>query len=312
MTKTITDRIDNIAHIKPEYRHEVLPAPESVKIELTRKCNFKCAFCMNSAQNASEKDHMKQETFERLVLEMREAGVKELGVFYFGESFMVKWLPEAIKFAKDAGFEYVFLTTNGSIAIPAKVKECMEAGLDSLKFSFNYADEEQFVEIARVRSTFYQKMKNNMKEAYRIREEGNYNCGLFASYINYDGEQGEKMKAAVAEMEPYTDEIYALPLYNQASFIDNDDWSFSAGNRGRAGNMAPPLPCWAVFQEGHINFDGTMNACCFAVHDDFNMADLTNKSFMEGWNSEKFQNLRKAHLAKDLRGTACQYCMSSQ
>lgn len=309
--KTITDRIDNIAFIKDEYRHKVLPAPESVKIELSRMCNFKCSFCTNSALTG-KKEHMDQHLFEALATEMRVEGVKELGMFYFGESFLVPWLPEAIQFAKDIGYEYVFLTTNGSVTTPTKVKACMEAGLDSLKFSFNYADEEQFVEIARVRSTFYQKIKDHIKAAYEIREKGNFDCGLFASYIKYDGEQGDRMKAAVNEMTPYLDEIYALPLYNQAAYITHDEWEFSAGNRGRADNMAPPLPCWAVFQEGHINFDGTMNACCFAVSEDFHMGDLKEHSFMDVWNGQKFQDLREAHLNMDLTGTPCQWCMSSE
>ena len=31
----------------------------------------------------------------------------------------------------------------------------MEAGLDSMKFSLNYADEEQFTQIARVRGAYW-------------------------------------------------------------------------------------------------------------------------------------------------------------
>ena len=38
--------------------------------------------------------------FRRIVREMREAGVEELGVFYLGESFLCPWLAEAIRYAK--------------------------------------------------------------------------------------------------------------------------------------------------------------------------------------------------------------------
>ena len=83
--------------------------------------------------------------YERVVGEMVDAGVEELGLFYIGESFMCDWLPEAIAFAKKRGIRYAFLTTNGSLATPERVRACMKAGLDSLKFSMNNADEEQFV-----------------------------------------------------------------------------------------------------------------------------------------------------------------------
>jgi len=75
--------------------------------------------------------------------------------FYLGESLLLDWLPDAVKAAKDEGFPYVFITTNGSLAKPDKVRACMEAGLDSMKFSLNYADEEQFTQIARVRGAYW-------------------------------------------------------------------------------------------------------------------------------------------------------------
>jgi len=41
-------------------------------------------------------------------------------------------------------FPYVFLTTNGSLATHKWVEACFRAGLDSLKFSVNAADDAQF------------------------------------------------------------------------------------------------------------------------------------------------------------------------
>lgn len=91
---------------------------------------------------------------------------------------------------------------------------------------------------------------------------------------------------------------------------ENQDrgWEVKAGNPGRADNMRDPLPCWAVFTEARVTFDGMLSACCFDHSRDFNMADLKQQSFMDGWHSEKFQNLRSAHLKKDVRGTACENC----
>jgi MoaA/NifB/PqqE/SkfB family radical SAM enzyme len=248
--------------------------------------------------------------FKRVVKEMREAGVEELGVFYLGESFLCKWLPDAIRFAKEeCGYPYVFLTTNGSLATPAKVVDCFEAGLDSLKFSLNYADEEQFKEVADVKGSLFYKIKENLIQAYHARNFGHYDCGLYASYIEYDGEQGEKINEYLDSVRPYVDELYALPLYNQAALVENDEWSFVQGNRGRLDNLRDPLPCWSIFTEGHISFDGRLSACCFDHDNRFNMGDLNEVSFMEAWHSNKFQDLRKKHLEKDVTGTICEECV---
>ena len=121
---TITDRIDAITRIPPAYAAPVAPCPRSVKIELTGKCNFACTFCARSQQLRAQ-DEMDRGFFERVVKEMRDAGVEELGLFYLGESFMCEWLPQAIAYAKRIGYPYVFLTTNGSLSTPERVTACM-------------------------------------------------------------------------------------------------------------------------------------------------------------------------------------------
>ncbi len=312
----ITARIDSITKIPEEYRSETPPCPKSVKIELTGKCNFRCAFCAH-AKNIREVRQMDWELFTRLLLEMREAGVEEIGLFYLGESFTDERLSDAISFAKNvAKFPYVFLTTNGSLSTPERMEACFRAGLDSLKFSMNWANEEQFKAVANVKGALWHKAIENIFAAPAIRDkvfaETGHKCGLYASYINYDGEQGEKMKPLVDRAKAVLDEVYALPLYSQADLTGKQNldqgWNVTAGNRGRLDAMRDPLPCWAVFTEGHITWDGKLSACCFDHDGRFDMGDLTKTPFMTAWNSDKFKALRRANLAKDVRGTACEGC----
>lgn len=305
---SITKKIDATATIPESWKEPIIPPPVSVKIELTRNCNQRCSFCVNA--DLAVKDHMPEEKYLEYIRKIRDAGVKELGVFYFGESMIVPWLPRAIKHAKDIGFEYVFLTTNGTLATPKKVKECMEAGLDSLKFSFNFATPEQYEEVARVPRKNWYKSIENIQAAKKVRDEGGYKCGLYASYIEYTGDQADQMSEALEQIRPFVDEVYALPLFNQAGNIEKEAWEFVGGNPGRAANPVPVVPCWALFREGHVNFDGTMNACCFGVPDSrFIHGDLNNSSFVDVWNSKIMQELRQAHLSKQIEGTPCSGCV---
>jgi hypothetical protein len=246
---SITKRIDNITEIRGEYLTEVPPCPESVKIELTALCNFSCTFCARS-QHLREVGHIDRDFFERILVDLLRSGVQELGLFYLGESFLVPWLPEAIRYAKELGFPYVFLTTNGSVSTPDKVEACLEAGLDSLKFSFNYSDPDHFASITKKPASQYAGMVSNLKSAWRVREEGGYTCGVYASYIMFEGErQREKMTRVVEEIEDFTDEVYALPLYSQAAHIEQENgtrWVFTGGNPGRYDKMRAPIPCWAL------------------------------------------------------------------
>ena len=309
----ITERIDAITKIPPAYRHEEIPAPRAVKIELTAACDFKCWFCAN-AKDLRVKGHMEWELYRCLARELRDAGVEELGMFYLGESFLYPRLAWAIIYAKTVGFPYVFLTTNGNLASPARVKDCIEAGLDSLKFSFNWGSAEDCKEITHVDA--FARVVQNIKDAQAMRDrifnETGHRCGLYASSIMFDGEKQKQMEAAIAEIRPYVDEHYWLPLYNQAGHIDEQGRSYTQGNRGRVEALRDPLPCWAAFTEGHITFDGKLSACCFDHNGQFEMGDLTSTPFLEAWNGEAFHALRRAHLNSDVTGTACETCVAYQ
>ena len=304
----ISQRIDKAVRMTAASASVTPPVPHAVKIDFMRTCNLRCSFCYHS-QLQNKTGQMAWPLYTRIIDELAEIGVKEVAPFFFGESFLSSSLPDAIAYAKGKGFENIFLTTNGTASTPDRVRACMAAGLHSLKFSLNYADGEQFAAVTSSPARLFEQVKANIKDAWRIRQIGHFDCGLSASYILYDDKQEQRMAAVKAELAPFLDEIYALPLYNQAAKIKRGEWQFSGGNQGRAGNPVSPVPCWGLFRAGHINFDGTMCGCCFSVDDAFTMGDLKTQSFMEAWHSEKFQKLRAAHLAYDVRGTACEGCI---
>jgi len=308
----ITERIDAVTGIPDSHRATVLPAPRSVKIELTANCNYRCSFCVKSIR--PDNGEMDRKFYSRIIREMRSHGVDELGVFFIGESFLCQWLPDAIAEAKEVGYPYVFLTTNGSAAKPSAIQRCMESGLDSLKFSLNFYEPAQLATVAKVNESYFSKAIDAVKVARKIRDAGGYDCGIYASSIAFDGEQGEKMRAVVAEIAPYVDEHYWLPLFDMRGASEASGMKPIAGNPGRLHKMREPLPCWSAFTEGHITKDGKLVACCFGAGLDSNMvmADLNKVPFEVGWNSKRFQELREAHLNRDVRGTPCEHCVASR
>lgn len=316
---SITQRIDNITHIPDEYKTAKPPCPKSVKIELTGRCNYRCGFCalrMRDCQPKPESD-MDFEFFKRITTEMYEAGVEEIGLFYLGESLMNPTLTvKACDFLKGyLGMPYVFLTTNGSLATTGVLHRLMSAGLDSLKFSMNAADFEQFEEVMGVKSKNYRKAIEAVKNAYWIRNNCGYNTKIYASSIMYDGDQQERMQDLVdTEIRPHVDEHYWLPLYSMGSVATQREKELgyrpTAGNQGRIGGLVNPLPCWSAFTEGHVRHDGIVSLCCFDADGRFQVGNLHDDSWMDIWNNDKFTDIRKAHLAQDLTGTVCEECVA--
>ena len=314
---SITERIDNTTRIPPGYLRADPPAPKSVKIEVSPRCNYRCGFCALRTREVQPKWDMDFGLFKRITREMREAGVVEIGVFYLGESFMnPRLLVDCIAYLKqDIGMPYVFLTSNASMSFPEAVEECMKVGLDSLKWSVNAADERQFEKIMGVSRRLFRRALDNIKSAWEVRCRGGYKTGLYASSIKYDGAQQEKMEQLLAgRVRPYVDQHYWLPLYSMGAFATTREKELgyrpTAGNQGRVGALREPLPCWSAFTEGHVTADGKLSACCFDATANWTMGDLTQHSFMEAWNSVPFMKLRAAHLRKDVSGTVCEKCIA--
>ena len=314
---TITERIDGITQVPPSRMKAALPAPRSVKIEISPRCNYRCGFCALRSREVQPKWDMDFGLFKRVTREMREAGVEEVGVFYLGESFMnPRLLVDCIGYLKrELAMPYVFLTSNASMAFPEAVDECMKAGLDSLKWSINAADEEQFEKIMGVAGKLFGRALDNVKSACEVRKRGGHQTGLYASSIKYDGEQQVKMEALLNErVRPYIDQHYWLPLYSMGAFATQREHDLgyrpTAGNQGRIGALREPLPCWSAFTEGHITAEGKLSACCFDATANWTMGDLNKVPFMDAWNSPAFVSLRAAHLKKDVRGTVCENCIA--
>ena len=316
---TITSRIDNITHIPVEYKQSKPPCPKSVKIELTGRCNYRCGFCALRSRDKqpTKKEDMNLDFFKGITREMHNSGVEEIGLFYLGESLMAPELVvQACQWLKwELGMPYVFLTTNGSLAGERLIHALMNAGLDSLKFSINAADYEQFEDVMGVKKKLYQQAIRNVRRAYNIRETAGYKTKLYASSIMYDGDQQEKMEKLVSEqIAPFVDEHYWLPLYSMGSVATQREEELgyrpTAGNQGRIGGLVKPLPCWSAFTEGHVRSDGMVSLCCFDADGRFEIGNLHKSSWMAIWHNDEFTRIREAHLKEDLSGTVCEECVA--
>jgi pyruvate-formate lyase-activating enzyme len=324
----ITNRIDAVTKIGDDRisMGGIQPPPKSVKIELTARCNLRCKFCAVRTRQYQASDDMNLDFFKKITEDMRISGVEEIGLFYLGEPFMnIDLLESALKWCKEIGFPYVFITSNATIATPDKIERVMAAGLDSLKWSVNFATPEQFKEITTVDGSVMFKAFENIRQAYKIRHAGHFKTVLSASSILYEGEQQDRMNDILhTYIINHVDRHYWLPLYQMSMYRDRikNELGFmpTAGNMGRIDErtMKPtrnPLPCWSAFTEGHVRVDGGLSACCFGADNRFDMGILDGTNFMKMWNSHKFQSLRIAQLKtieqgqESLKGTPCEVCV---
>jgi radical SAM protein with 4Fe4S-binding SPASM domain len=302
----VAERLAAVRELPGSLRTTRPPLPKSAKLELTSRCDLGCFFC-SSHRHPRHTSDMDWTLFTRLARELRTAGVEQLGLFYVGESFLCDWLPDAVWYAKrECGYAYVFLTTNGVAATRDRVHACMAAGLDSLGFALNWSDAAQFERAAAGSGSDFQAVLDNVKSARFVRDdvqhETGHRCSLYASSLSYDDAQGERMRDVLQHIKRYVDHHYWMPLYGHSGL---------PGPR-LANRPLPvkPLPCRTIFTEAHVTWDGRLSACSLDASPRFHMADLRQMSFEEAWMSPAFRQLRAAHLAGNVKDTACRHCIA--
>ncbi len=294
MVKSIAQKIDEHTHVPKEKLVLYPPFPDAIKIEITGRCNYNCSFCAQKSSLRKIGD-IDRNFLYRILWEAKSIGVKEIGMFLLGESFLVKELSEYIKYAKKVvGIEYVFITTNGSLCNPERMIPVIEAGLDSIKFSINAGTREKYKEIHCCDK--FEDIISNVKWIHEYKKLNNIDSlRTCISSIFIQKNEKELLKFE-EDMEQYVDDFYFLPLYNQAGHIGGKEYTKIIGNPGRYENMVEPIPCWALFNAAKITWNGRLTACCFDHDEKFEIADLNKISLIDAWNDSKFVSMRKEHL----------------
>ena len=296
---SIIERVDNTTHLTESRKVSQPTFPKSMKIEITSRCNFNCEYCGVKDRLRTMGD-MTLQFYHNLIREAVKVGVKEVGLFLLGEPFLRKDLPDLITYAKQQGIEYVFITTNGSLCTKENLKACINAGLDSLKFSIN-CDKSKYMETHRVKADTYDYVIEQIKWLYHYKLENKLKKPITCVSSIENGDTNVEK-----EISQFVDEFYYLPMYNQAG--TNNTKKF-VGNPGRLGNMVDSIPCWGLFNCARVTWDGWLTACCFDHTGHFKIANLHDVSLTEAWNNYKFVNLRKQHLERNINDNICKKCL---
>jgi hypothetical protein len=307
----ITERIERLRALEGDLRSATPPIPRSAKIELTSRCNYACRFCSSHLRNGRQQD-MPWPLYVRLAQDLRKAGVEQLGLFYIGESLLYPRLEDAVRYARqECGYPYVFLTTNGSLATPERVRALMRAGLDSLKFALNFADGEQAAYGAGMPSDLLRTVTDNVMSACDARDEfeaeTGKRCLVSASSLQYDDDQPRRMAPLLRPLRARLDQHYWLPVYGRAA-----TWQPCIRDRTQehsSASIRKEMPCWPLYTEAHITVEGRLSACGLDHARRFHMADLSAVCFADAWHSPAFRSLRESHLRGDVSATPCAQCV---
>ncbi len=277
------------------------PYPKNMLISLNNSCNHQCVFC------AYRKSEFVRTSIEKFFLfdimqQAYDLGTREIGLYSTAEPFTSKILEEVILKAHHIGFEYIYLTTNGSIATPERLEAAFKNGLNSIKFSINAGNAKSYLRIHGKND--FDKVIENIKAAYELKRKINPDMGIFVSFIECSFNAGENVVLEEL-LSPYIDHFYTMQGINQGGNMFEE---LQQGIIERT-NMKK---CDMVFNRFHITPEGFLTACCVDFENCLVVADLNRMTLKEAWNCEAFVALRKQHLSGKMdENLMCYNCLNN-
>ena len=270
---------------------EKVVLPINMIVEVTNACNHECIFCAHSKMKRKI-GRMDLELYKSIVKQAYEGGTREIGFYMTGEPLLHTQLAEYVAYAKELGFEYLYITTNGALA-NLETKKLLHAGINSVKFSINAGTAETYKKIHG--KDDFDKVITNLKDLSNYIRTEKLDVGLFVTCIVCKQNQHEVqvLKDLVGE---YVDDVVAPNAYNQGGNM----YEINDGIMLDPDYKPMKAPCSMLFNRMHITCEGYLNACCVDFDNHLAIADLNKVSLEEAWNSEKMMMLRNMHLKNEI------------
>lgn len=280
------------------------PFPKSMLLEVSNICNHACAFCANSKSNR-KRGFIEKELATRILSEAYKLGTREIGFYATGEPLADKNLDMYISLAKKIGYEYVFITTNGALFDLNRAHSIIDAGIDSIKFSINGANKEDYFLIHGKND--FDKVIENLKLLSELKD--NYKFKLYISFI-MTKQTMETKERFQQEYGRYVDDIIFLKCINQSGYMHelND---LLAINKYTGGGYSVDGVCPMIFNKLYVTYEGYLTMCCADFQNYLVIADLNKESLTDAWHNDYAQKLRKRHLEHNLQGTLCYNCLEN-
>ena len=285
------------------------PFPREITLDINNRCNHVCYFCANP--KIEKYDSIGTDLAFDLMRQAVENGSTDLALQATGEPFMDGRLANFVREGKRLGFEYVYINSNGALATSKKVKPVIDAGLDSIKFSINASNREEYKTVHGYDD--FDKVIENLRWIYEYRNEHKYKMGVYVSYVknsksNFDSENIENL------IRPYCDSFDFRDVSNQGGSMMELNEMESINKLNILGSLNEnefTSRCIYPFNRMVVNPHGYVVACTADFHNQLSIGDTRKESLKSIWKRKIFTYLRKKHLSDEYSGLYCNKCLNN-
>lgn len=266
---------------------EAPPFPK-ILLEPTNFCNLACVFCQSN-KSARKRVSIDFDFACQILRDAYLGGAREVGFYLGGESFLYPELGGLFAAARDIGYTYRYITTNGSLADKNSVAALIASGLNSIKFSINAGDAETYRTIHG--KDYFNRVLKNLYDNIELRDKSIASGGCFyrvlASFAHMDELPSQETAQLAKRLEGVLDGVLVRKV------------------REESGNTCPSIP----FNSLNVTATGLLSLCCMDFRDELIVADLANQNIVDAWNNDVARSFRRKFIKMDLDGTLCGRCL---
>jgi MoaA/NifB/PqqE/SkfB family radical SAM enzyme/GT2 family glycosyltransferase len=275
--------------------------PYELFIEPTNICNAKCPLCpTGSGQLKRQKGFMDFELFKKIINEVK-AHTKKIYLWNLGEPFLHKDIFKMISYAKKFGL-YVMSSTNGTVFQKKEnIINLIYSGLDRLIVCVDGIDQRTF-------SKYRKGLKldlvlKGLTQLSKIKKE----LGVDNPWIDFQFIVMKHNEQQIGKFEKFARENnlnYVLKKVNleMVKNINYQEWLpsnllFSLYKISKTGkyilkNLGFKRTACELWKSLVVNWDGSINPCCYDYGGIINLGNIKNHSLYSIWSSEKLARMR--------------------
>jgi len=314
-------RMANAAGVLSSYHYSRLAKkplhwamPMSIAIEPTTSCNLRCPECPSGLRSFTRPTGMLQSELFKMTIDELADTLSYLTFYFQGEPYLHPQFLELVQYAASRKI-YTATSTNAHYLTDEMAKKTIESGLDRLIISIDGTTQDTY-EAYRVGGKL-DKVIEGAKNIIRWKRELKSitpfvvfqflvvrpNEHQIEAVYKLAKEIGiDHVALKTAQIYDYKNGSELIPTIDKYSrYQKMGDGTYSIKNELLS-------HCWKMWQSCVITWDGKVVPCCFDKDAHYVMGDLTQQSFKEIWQSEKYNSFRASILRSRNEIEMCKNC----
>jgi radical SAM protein with 4Fe4S-binding SPASM domain len=288
--------------------------PMSISIEPTTSCNLRCPECPSGLRSFTRPTGMLKHDLFRHVIDELHPQLSYL-IFYFqGEPYLHPQFLDLVRYSTEKNI-YTATSTNAHYLNDKNAEATVRSGLDRLIISIDGTSQEtyQSYRVGGNLDKVIEGTKNIIAWKKKLKSQTPHVIFQFLVVKPNEHEIPEVYRVAeqlgVDEVKLKTAQIYD---YQKGSPLIPTQPKYSRYKKMNDGTYAIKNTfdnhCWKMWHSCVVTWDGKVVPCCFDKDAHHVLGDLTQQSFTEIWQNEKYEQFRSSLLRSRSEIEMCKNC----